>query len=90
MNILRYNEEDFEGFVYDLIQSGRLNDTQSGIAKRMFDKGYDSLSDMQKYVFDHAIAENYVDECKRCSTDIPWCEMMEALNNGGSAISAST
>ena len=83
MDISRYNEEDFEGFVSDLINSGRLNDTQSGIAKRMLDKGYESLSDKQKYVFDQAIKENYVDECQRCAIEIPWCEMMESLDNGG-------
>lgn len=83
MNKERYNEDDFEGFVEDLINSNRLNDTQSGVAKRMLDKGYDSLSDKQKYVFDHAIEDNYVDECQRCASEIPWCEMMEALDNGG-------
>ena len=30
-----------------------------------------------------AIENNSVKECKRCSSDIPWCEMIEALDNGG-------
>lgn len=76
-------EDDFEGFVEDLIKSGRLDDKAEGIAKRMLDKGYDSLSDKQKYVFVKAIEENYVKECQRCGCDIPWCEMLEALDNGG-------
>ena len=46
-------------------------------------KGYDSLSDKQKYVFDKAIEKNAVDKCQRCGIDIPWCEMLEALDNGG-------
>ena len=83
MNKSRYNEEDFEGFLNDLINSGRVDSMQAGIAKYMMDHGYDSLSEKQKYVFDRMIAENSVDECKRCAIDIPWCEMMEALDNGG-------
>ena len=83
MNKSRYNEEDFEGFLNDLINSGRVDSMQAGIAKYMIDHGYDSLSEKQKYVFDRMIAENSVDECKRCAIDIPWCEMFEALDNGG-------
>ena len=79
----RYNEEDFNYYVGDLIASGRLNEKEAGIAKQMLDQGYDSLSDKQKYVFDKAIENNSMKECKRCSSDIPWCEMIEALDNGG-------
>lgn len=83
MNTNRYNEEDFEGFVEDLINSGRIEDKEAGIANRMLDKGYDTLSEKQRYVFDKMISENSVDECVRCGCSIPWCEMLEALDNGG-------
>lgn len=83
MKVIRYNEEDFEGFVQDLISTGRIEGKEAGIAKLMLDKGYDALSDKQKYVFDKMIKENSVEECKRCAIDIPWCEMLEALENGG-------
>jgi guanylate kinase len=83
MKEARFIEEDFEGFVEDLIKSGRLEDKEAGIAKRMLDKGYESLSEKQKYVFDKMIENNSVDECKRCACDIPWSEMLEALDNGG-------
>lgn len=83
MENIRYNEEDFEGFVQDLINSGRLEEKEAGIAKRMLDKGYDSLSDKQRYVFDKMIENNTVSECQRCGCSIPWCEMLEALDNGG-------
>lgn len=83
MKEARFIEEDFEGFVKDLIKSGRLEDKEAGIAKRMLDKGYESLSEKQKYVFDKMIENNSVDECKRCACDIPWSEMLEALDNGG-------
>ena len=83
MKVIRYNEDDFEGFVQDLINTGRIEEKEAGIAKLMLDKGYDALSDKQKYVFDKMINENSVEECKRCAIDIPWCEMLEALENGG-------
>ena len=79
----RYNEEDFPGFVQDLIQSGRIEGKEAGIAKQMIDKGYGSLTEKQRYVFDKMIENNSVDECKGCACDIPWCEMLEALDNGG-------
>ncbi len=78
----RYYEQDFNGYVGDLIESGRLNETEAGIAKRMQDKGYDSLSDKQKSVFDNAIEKNSVKECNFCGNDIPWDEMLNALDNG--------
>lgn len=34
MKTERFAEEDFEGFVEDLIKSGRLEDKEEGIAKR--------------------------------------------------------
>lgn len=83
MKETRFLEDDFEGFVQALINSGRLEEKEAGIAKRMLDKGYDSLSEKQRYVFDKAIENNSVKECKRCGCDIPWCEMLEALDNGG-------
>lgn len=79
----RYLENDFNGFVEELIILSRIEDKEEGIAKRMLAKGYDSLSDKQKYVFDRAIEKNTVDKCQRCSIDILWCEMLEALDNGG-------
>ena len=78
-----YREEDFNGFVEELINSSCVEGKEAGIAKLMLDKGYDSLSEKQKFVFDRAIEDNTVDECQRCGDDIPWCEMLEALDNGG-------
>lgn len=83
MRTERYNEDDFNGFVEELINSSRLEGKESSIAKQMLDKGYDSLSEKQRYIFDKAIENNTVAECQRCGVDIPWCEMLEALDNGG-------
>lgn len=79
----RYLEDGFNGFVEELINYSRIEDIELGIAKRMLAKGYDSLSDKQKYVFDKAIEKNAVDKCQRCDIDILWREMLEALDNGG-------
>ncbi|MBE6326554.1 MAG: hypothetical protein E7077_05755 [Bacteroidales bacterium] len=79
----RYNDDDFAGFVEELVITKRLNKTEAGIAKQMLDQGYNSLSEIQKNVFDNAIERNSVKECKRCSNEIPWSEMIEALDNGG-------
>ena len=76
MRTERYNEDDFNGFVEELINSSRLEGKESGIAKQMLDKGYDSLSEKQRYIFDKAIENNTVAECQRCGVDIPWCEML--------------
>lgn len=59
----RYLEDDFNGFVEELINLSRLEVKEEGIAKRMLAKGYDSLSDKQKYVFDKTIEKNAVDKC---------------------------
>ena len=83
MNKLRYNEPDFPDFLRDLIVSERLEEKEIGIIKYYFDHGYEALSENQKYVFNHTIEENTVEECTRCAIDIPWCEMLEALDNGG-------
>ena len=83
MNKERYFEEDFKGFLGQLISSGRIEGKEAGIAKYDIDNDYDSLSDKQKYVFDRMIDEYSIKECKRCGCNIPWCEMLEALDNGG-------
>ena len=83
MNNVRYYEEDFKGFLEQLISSGRTEGKEAGIAKFFIDNNYESLSDKQKYVLDRMIDENSIKECERCGSDIPWCEMLEALDNGG-------
>lgn len=67
----RYYEDDFNGFVEEIINSSRLEGKEAGIAKQMLDKGYDSLSEKQRYIFDKSIENNTIDECQRCGVDIP-------------------
>lgn len=79
----RYNEPDFNDYLNDLLKSGRLNKTEAGITKQVIDEGYDSLSYKQKYVFDKMIEKNSVEVCNFDGSNIPWNEMLEALENGG-------
>ncbi|MEA4918159.1 hypothetical protein [Proteiniphilum sp.] len=83
MDQKRFIEEDFNGYLNQLIESHRLEPIQEGITKLVIDKGYDFLSIKQKKVFDYMIDTNTVDSCERCGSDIPFCEMFEALDNGG-------
>lgn len=75
--------EEFIGFVQELVENGRLEGMEAGIAKQMIDRGYDSLTSKQKYIFDKAINKYNVKECSQCGCDIPWSERLEASYNGG-------
>jgi hypothetical protein len=55
-----------------------------GITKQVIDKGEDSLSEKQKYVFNNEVLKNYESKsCNLCACEIPWSEMYQALDNGG-------
>ncbi len=80
----RFYEEDFRDFLYQLIEDKRLNeDKEYGIAKLVVDKGFEILSDKQKFTLTNAIKDYTHDECKRCGNDIPWSEMYATEENGG-------
>lgn len=84
MDCGRYTEEDFNEFLQELIDSKRLSDPkEEGIAKLVIDKGFGSLSEKQKFVFEKSIGLFVYEECSRCKLEIPWCEMSAAEDNGG-------
>lgn len=84
MESKRYLEEDFNDFVKEIIDNKKLSDSkEEGIASLVIDKGFDSLSDKQKFVFEKSINYFVYDECSRCRNDIPWSEMLAAEDNGG-------
>ena len=73
---------DFTSYLQELISSERIDDeTALGIAKYTIDNGPEELSDKQWYVLlEKGLGEyNYVDECERCSSTIPWSEMLGAV-----------
>ena len=84
MESRRYLEEDFNDFVKEIMDNKRFSDSkEEGIASLVIDKGFDSLSEKQKFVFEKAISYFVYDECSRCGNDIPWSEMSAAEDNGG-------
>lgn len=83
MDTRRFHEEGFNDFLQELVDSEQLEPMQKGITKLVIDKGYDILSDKQKHVFNYMIDEICTETCERCGIEIPWCEMFDALDNGG-------
>jgi hypothetical protein len=82
MDQSRYSEEDFTSFLQELIVNKRLNEAKEyGIAKLVIDKGFESLSDKQKFVFEKSIEFYVNDKCSRCGIEIPWCEMSADEDN---------
>ncbi|NOZ36038.1 MAG: hypothetical protein GXO80_12165 [Chlorobi bacterium] len=77
----RYSEEDFSDFLNDVINSEELEGKELGITKLVLDKGYDKLTDKQKYVFDEKVVKYfYIEKCERCFSEIPWSEMFYAYD----------
>lgn len=78
------DDDGFTDFLNEVIAAGGVDGAALGIAKVAADKGREALSDKQEYVLKTQVLDIYtVDECKRCSNDIPWVEMFEASENGG-------
>ncbi len=86
MNSARYSEDDFNEYLKHLINDAELNDTQRGITSLVLDKGYDVLTDKQRYVFDKMIDENAVSSCSLCGDSISWHEMEFAMEHDGLCI----
>lgn len=79
-----YSAEGFEDFLRELIETKRLDGSKEvGIAKLVIDKGIDSLSEKQRFAFEDSIDHYIFNECSRCHSEIPWCEMSAAEDNGG-------
>jgi hypothetical protein len=78
------DDGDFNDFLQQLLDGHHLEGAPEGITKLVIDKGLERLSAKQMYVFNtQVLGEHTVKECARCSADIPWSEMHEALDNGG-------
>lgn len=74
----------FAAFLQEAVDCGGLEGAALGITKLVIDKGKGALSPKQAHVFKAEVLDLYtVAECGRCSGEVPWCEMMEASDNGG-------
>lgn len=83
MDKKRYKEEDFNSFIESLLKGRNFNDSkEEGIAKLAIDKGFDSLTDSQRYVFEQSIKPYLIEKCLRCEENIAWNEMLFAEDNG--------
>ncbi len=80
-----YSEEDeMNEFLELLVDNGHLEGSALGITKQVIDRGRDSLSSKQEYVFDNQVLKmNVLESCSICSQGIPWSEMYQAIENGG-------
>ena len=80
----RSDDEGYFDFLRELLKTGKLDQTAAGITRLVLDKGEQALSEKQQHVFQKYVIDVYVTkECKRGGCDIPWCEMLEAHDNGG-------
>lgn len=83
MDKKRYLEEDFNEFTASLLKGRNFNNSkEEGIAKLVMDKGFESLTDNQKYVLEQSIKPYLTDKCLRCDENIVWSEMLFAEDNG--------
>jgi hypothetical protein len=84
MDIDRYREDDFNSYLQTIVRLGGIEASALGITKLVLSQGVEGLSSKQSFVFERDVIDPYyVEKCKFCGTEIPWCEMLEATDNGG-------
>lgn len=76
-------DDGFADFLREIVDSGRIEGVELGVAKQVIGQGRDSLSDKQRSIFDQVLGANTTKMCSRCESGIPWSEMLESLDNGG-------
>jgi hypothetical protein len=77
-------EAEKNDFLRQLIEGNHLDGAALGITKQVLDKGEESLSPKQKFVFQQDVLNEFVTaECRRDGGTIPWSEMYRAYHNGG-------
>jgi len=77
-------DDGFKSFLQEVLSGESLEGAAEGITKLVIDKGVDSLTDKQKFVFKRDVLDVYIaDGCARCEAPIPWSEMYAATDNGG-------
>ncbi|GFM83137.1 hypothetical protein PSCICN_38290 [Pseudomonas cichorii] len=78
------SRDDFADFLDELVKQERIEGAAAGITKKVIAEGKESLSSKQSYVFQAEVLDEYlIDGCGRCSSSIPWSEMIDAYDNGG-------
>lgn len=79
------DDQKFIDYIEDLLKLGRIdNEISIGITKMVVEKRGDELSEKQWNAFKKYVVEpNFVESCTACAESVPWCEMLEAVDNGG-------
>jgi hypothetical protein len=77
----------FKEYLKQLIVTGCLEKKSGsislGITEQLLAGGFESLSIKQAQVFfEHVIGKLVIGQCKFCHGNIPWAQMLEALDNG--------
>ena len=76
------DDDGFTGYLSELLDNGHIEGDAAGITRQVIDRGEDSLTDKQKFVFKRDVLSLDPGECVR-GCDIPWSEKYEAMDNGG-------
>lgn len=78
------HDNEFVSYVAELLDANLIEDSRAkGIGKQIIDKGVESLSDKQVFVFlKYGLENNYLEYCDHCYQPIPWSEMFVALDDG--------
>ncbi|OEZ02411.1 MULTISPECIES: hypothetical protein [Stenotrophomonas] len=77
-------DDGFSDFLEEVLGGGALEGAAEGITRQVVERGQESLSDKQAFVFKRDVLDVYVvDGCKRCEAPVPWSEMYAASDNGG-------
>ena len=73
--------EDFVSYLEELVAVNRIEDEVAlGISKFIIANSPKELTDKQWYTFlEKGLMDNYVEDCERCTTTIPWSEMFGAV-----------
>ena len=76
------DDDGFTGYLSELLDNGYVEGDAAGITRQVIDRGEESLTDKQKFVFKRDVLSHDPGECVR-GCDIPWSEKLEAMDNGG-------
>ncbi|ROO33425.1 hypothetical protein [Pseudomonas sp. 7SR1] len=76
------DDDGYTDFLIELLDGGYIDGDAAGITRQVIDKGDESLSEKQLFVFKRDVLSLDPGACVR-GCDIPWSEKYEAMHNGG-------
>lgn len=72
----------FSNFLAELVANDHIEGNAAGITRQVIDRGIESLTQKQRYVFDQEVVPLFPGDCIR-GCEMPWEEAYEAMDNGG-------